>query len=740
MSVESCWITKSGERRLISWSNTCLLDGTGNVEFVVATGIDITDQRKAEDNLRLFRELFINANDAIFIFDADGYFIEKNPIHRVHTGYADDDFRDRNVRDIMGPDDARIRASLDKTGGFRGEFEFTKKDGTPFITDLSIFPIRKESGDLIGYASIGRDITESKKAEDAIANRLRYEEGLADFSRTLLTGGGTTDALPGAMGHLLEASGAGRVYIFENFEDENDGLCMRQIIEVCAAGVEPQIDNPALQHFPYSELTDRWRNLLTEGAQVKGLVSSFTDEEKAILEPQGILSILCIPIQVEGNWYGFIGFDEVEREREWDDEDIRTLQTASEIIGIYIEKQKFEETLRISEERFRSLVENANDIIYSLTPQGKFSYISPKVNEIMGYEVSDLLGKPLFPVLHPDDLQESIDWFKSGFQDHPEHEDGYEFRMLHKDGSTRWFTTKASAILNENGDVMELIGVAHDITQMKAVLEEIENANRHLRETQAQLAQSEKMASLGVLVAGVAHEINTPLGAMNSMHDTLMRSIVRLKDIVNAHFADEHKAYPDLKATLDVIDDSNKVIATGAERVTNIVRRLRSFARLDEAELKTVDIHEGIEDTLTLIHHSIKHDITVRKEYAEIPPIACYPGQLNQVFLNILVNARQAIKGKGEITITTLKKHDKVHIKIKDTGVGISKDNVPKIFDPGFTTKGVGVGTGLGLAICYSIVQNHKGEITAESEPGKGTTFTVVLPMNLSELLNSNGG
>jgi signal transduction histidine kinase len=207
---------------------------------------------------------------------------------------------------------------------------------------------------------------------------------------------------------------------------------------------------------------------------------------------------------------------------------------------------------------------------------------------------------------------------------------------------------------------------------------------------------------------------------------------------INAHFTEEAHAYPDLKATLDIIDDSNKVITSGTERVTNIVRRLRSFARLDEAELKTVDIHEGLEDTLTLMHHSIKHDIVVRKNYGEIPPLACYPGQLNQVFLNILVNARQAITGKGEITITTFRQDDKAVIKITDTGAGISKDQLSKIFDPGFTTKGVGVGTGLGLAICYNIVQNHKGELTVESELKKGSTFTVILPLNLRRILETN--
>jgi PAS domain S-box-containing protein len=732
---ESYWVTKSGDRRLIAWSNTCLLDGKGDVDHVVAIGIDITEHRKAEDNLKLFRELFLNANDGIVIFDAEGNFIEKNPIHGVLTGYTEDDFHGRKVSEVMGGDLQSIWESLDKKGSYRDEFEFEQKDGAPQTVDLSIFPIKKESGDLIGYAGIGRDITERKKAEEAIANRLRYEGGLAALSQTLLTRTGREDALPEALDHLLKGADASRVYIFENFEHKTDGLCMRQIYEVCAAGVEPQIDNPELQHIPYNAAPDRWRNMLSNGEPLKGLVRSFSEEEKAILEPQGILSMACIPFKVEGEWYGYVGFDEVKCEREWTDDDIRTLQTAAEIIGSYIEKQKFEETLRISEERFRSLVENANDTIYSLTPKGEFTYISPKVADKMGYEAVELLGKSFFPLLHPDDVSDSLNWFQSGFEHHEENAEGYEFRMFHRDGSTRWFTTNASQILDEDGNVMELIGVAHDITQMKMVLEEIEKANQHLKETQAQLAQADKMASLGMLVAGIAHEINTPMGAVNSMHDTLVRAIDKLKNTIHAQFDEERLKQTSLAATLNMIDDSNSTIKSGTKRVTNIVKRLRSFARLDEAELKTVDIHEGLEDTLTLIHHEIKHDITVRKNYGDVPLIACFPGQLNQVFLNLLVNARQAIKGKGEITIATYTSAKKVFIRIADTGSGISKENLSKIFDPGFTTKGVGVGTGLGLAICYKIMQDHKGEITVESELGKGTAFTVILPMNPDRLI-----
>ena len=148
-----------------------------------------------------------------------------------------------------------------------------------------------------------------------------------------------------------------------------------------------------------------------------------------------------------------------------------------------------------------------------------------------------------------------------------------------------------------------------------------------------------------------------------------------------------------------------------------------------------MDIHESLEDALTLVQHEFKHDITVIREFGKFPPIACFPGQLNQVILNLLINGRHAIKEKGTIRLKTYARDSKVYIEFEDDGVGIPKEHLKKIFDPGFTTKGRGVGTGLGLSICYQIIQDHRGEILVESEVGKGTKFTIVLPTDLEEIL-----
>ena len=511
---------------------------------------------------------------------------------------------------------------------------------------------------------------------------------------------------------------------------------MRQLYERCAPDVEPQIDNPLLRHLPWTPTFDRWREFLANGEPFKGTISLMPDAEREILEPQNIKSILVLPITVNGSWFGFIGFDDCLQEREPTREDIQALRTAAEMIGVYLARFRAQEALRYSEERFRSLVENAHDVIFSVTPDGRFTYISPQFTSLTGYAVDEFLGRRIYPLFHPDHARQAEEWFSTGLPFEIS-SSGYEFRVRHKDGSWRWFVLNGSIIRDESGTAEEVVGIMHDITRMKQVLEDIKRANLDLRNAQAQLVQSEKMASLGMLVAGIAHEINTPVGAISSMHDTLVRAIEKLRTGLDAKYGEAFAADRKLQTAFQVIGDANRVIDTGANRVTEIVRRLRSFARLDEAEVKRVNIHEGIEDTLTLIHHVIKRSIKIVRHYGDLPEISCYPGRLNQVFLNLFNNARQAMSGEGEIRITTRADGGWVYIEIADTGHGIAPDHLSHIFDPGFTTKGVGVGTGLGLSICYQIVQAHKGEITVRSELGKGSAFTLKLPVDLESLLEN---
>lgn len=267
---------------------------------------------------------------------------------------------------------------------------------------------------------------------------------------------------------------------------------------------------------------------------------------------------------------------------------------------------------------------------------------------------------------------------------------------------------------------------------------ELEQALRQLKEAQSQLIMREKMASLGKLVAGVAHEMNNPIGVIHSAADIANRGIHKVKSLVQNMVRAGSKPAPtnnprrdeeQLQQCFKLLEANHAVIAIASDRVAKIVQGLRMFARLDEALFQKVDLHENIDTTLTLLHHELRDKATIIKEYSDIPIILGYPGELNQMFMNLFRNAVQAIQQHGTITIATYADETAVYVKISDTGKGIPSGDLPKIFDPGFTTRGAGVGTGFGLSIVYNIIQKHHGDIKVDSEVGKGTEVTIALPI-----------
>ncbi len=272
---------------------------------------------------------------------------------------------------------------------------------------------------------------------------------------------------------------------------------------------------------------------------------------------------------------------------------------------------------------------------------------------------------------------------------------------------------------------------------------ELRNAYSELQTTQAKIVQQEKMASIGQLAAGVAHEINNPMGFILSNLGTLDKYLSRLIEYssVLAGVAsglhdiavDERLAAERKRLKIGIImDDAKKLVAEsldGAERVKVIVQNLKSFSRVDQGQAISADVNECIETTLNIVWNELKYKAAVNKEYGVLPRIWCYPQQLNQVFMNLLVNAAHAIDRQGVITIRTWVDAGSIFASIADTGCGIPPKNLTRIFEPFFTTKEVGKGTGLGLSITYDIIKKHNGVINVQSDPGKGTVFTIELPI-----------
>jgi len=292
----------------------------------------------------------------------------------------------------------------------------------------------------------------------------------------------------------------------------------------------------------------------------------------------------------------------------------------------------------------------------------------------------------------------------------------------------------------------------HELEQARQTLEErveertqeLEKALQNLQQTQAQLIQTEKMSSLGLLVSGIAHEINNPI---NFIHGNLLytnqysQELLALIDLYQQQYPNPE---PTIQTQIEVIDldflkdDLPKILSSmemGTDRIQKIVRSLRNFSRLDEAEIKAVDIHEGIDNTLLILNHRLKQGIEVSNKYGDLPLVPCYPAKLNQVFMNILANAIDALISDNsqsikQIVIQTQRvTHHEIRIGIWNSGSGIPSNIKDKLFDPFFTTKPIGKGTGLGLTICHQIIEEHNGKIEVISEPGQGTEFAIALPL-----------
>jgi two-component system NtrC family sensor kinase len=306
---------------------------------------------------------------------------------------------------------------------------------------------------------------------------------------------------------------------------------------------------------------------------------------------------------------------------------------------------------------------------------------------------------------------------------------------------------------DEFGEMAEALNLM--VINLRNANEDLANQIRRLRETKSELAQTqnqlalqehlmqqEKMAALGRLVAGVAHELNNPISFVYSNTVLLSKSIADLRNLLD--FYDSCEGMPEeikkkagsLKEEMDyeyLVNDVSQAIDDcheGSRRVRDIVLNLKTFSRADESQLRKVDLVEGIESTIRMLSQFFHPDrVVLHRDYAELPEIECYAGQVSQVWMNLMVNAAQAMNGHGNLWITTLLEDDYVVVKFRDSGPGIPEDVITRVFDPFFTTKPVKEGTGLGLSIVHGIIERHGGEIKVESKANIGTTFIVKLPV-----------
>ncbi len=442
---------------------------------------------------------------------------------------------------------------------------------------------------------------------------------------------------------------------------------------------------------------------------------------------------------------------------DYSDFDVETVQLIGSETWRIVRRQRAERALHLAMQ-----VVNASPVVcfrWAASAGWPIVFVSENVTR-WGYSVADLkAGRPPFAELvHPDDLariaEEVMCKSEAGASGYEQ-----EYRLITAENKVIWVVDRTIVQRDPDGKPIFYDGVLTDITERKIqqlalaeTLSQQKKLNKRLEEAHNQLLQSEKMASIGQLAAGVAHELNNPIGFVHSNLGTLdgyvhdLMAIIAAYEAQNTTQADSHQRenmrhiieerdFSFIKDDIFSLLDESK---DGLSRVRKIVQDLKSFSRVGEQEWKEADLHQGIDSTLNIVWNELKYKVKVVKDYGDIPHVFCLVSQLNQVFMNLLVNAGHAIEAQGTITIRTRRRGDDgVSIEISDTGKGISPEHLNRIFEPFFTTKPVGKGTGLGLSLSYSIIERHQGHIEVDSQEGAGSTFRILIPIHPAPVANN---
>jgi PAS domain S-box-containing protein len=381
------------------------------------------------------------------------------------------------------------------------------------------------------------------------------------------------------------------------------------------------------------------------------------------------------------------------------------------------------EDLRQSEERFRLLVERVEDYaIIGLDPQGRVTSWNVGAQRIKGYRTDEILGREFTCFYPPEDVDAGKPHrlLQKARAEGGATDEGWRVR---KNGSRFWADVSVTALRDVEGNLRGFAKVTRDMTERKRVLEERERI-------MAQLLQGQKLQAVGQLAAGIAHEINNPIGWILSNLGVIGEYLEDLQPLILSPQAPPRPdGTPDPGALLKDFRAALQDCRGGAERIRDIVRNLREFSHVDEKTLRPSDLGAVVEGSIRLCWNELKYKATLHRDYGPLPIVLCYPQQIEQVLVNLLVNAAQAIPERGDIYVRTWAENGDAAVEIRDTGGGIAPEHLSKLFEPFFTTKPVGTGTGLGLHVAHKIVEAHEGRITVASEAGRGTQVIVRLPI-----------
>ncbi|MEG4288533.1 PAS domain S-box protein [Microcoleus sp. C2C3] len=742
-------------KRIVHKKKVPLFDESGAPKYILGIAEDITESKKTEIELSRLAIVAQKTQKGVIITDAQGCIEWVNEGFTRISGYVLAEMKGKKPGDVLqGPQTdpltiAQLRSALATGVPFNQEIYNYNKDGRGYWVALSIAPIYQETGELEGFIAVQTDITERKQAEATVRESESYyrcivetaSEGVWMFDAESITTFANC-RMAEMLGYTVEEM-LGRSLF--DFIDAESREIAESYVQRRRQGIRERHD------FMFTR---------KDGSHLWAIVSATPT------------------FDAEGKFSGVLRMITDISDRKQAEAELR--QTLQEL-----EFEKF--ALDQS-----AIVSNTNEF-------GVITYVNEQFCELFKYSREELIGKTHRLVnsgYHPADFFKQL-WstIRQGKVWRG------EMKNQAKDGTLFWLDTTIVPFLNSSGEPHQYVAIRKDITQRKHAEEavrlsesqlrtknqELAKALRDVQKTQSMMVQNEKMVSLGQLVAGVAHEINNPVSFIygNVMHaDDYFQDLLKMLQLYQQEYPHPTRAIQreidnmDLNFLLADLPKLLNSMKMGAERIRQIVLSLKNFSRLDEAEQKQVDIHEGIESTLLILQHRFKETaghpkITLLKEFGNLPRVQCYAGQLNQVFMNIISNAIDALEeametgqwADGELApipycpsptlrICTEVKYEQdalmqadsavsdgsirhpshIVIRIADNGPGIPVDVHERLFDPFFTTKEPGKGTGLGLSISYQIVvEKHGGRLLCNSAPGQGTEFAIEIPVANSQ-------
>ena len=706
-NFESEWKKKNGEVIILKENSRTVKDQNGRILYLEGFLENITERKKIEKALleseEKYRSLMENMNDIVMLVDHDDKVLFVNDRFSEKLGYTESEIIGKIGYEILiDPEDQEkiIEANRRRKSDISNQYEakFIAKDGTKFDFLISGAPVKDSEGNVIGSIGNMIDITERKIAEEKLKKSQQLFQTLAHVSP---------------------------VGIFRTRADGYTTYVNPKWMEISGLQFEDALGNGWLQAVHPDD-----KKILQINWELRSTKGEDSSAEYRFIKPDGsIVWVLgyAVPEIVDDEIQGYIG-------------------TVTDITERKIAEKKIKE----SEERYRTIIEAFPDIIMISDLDKNILFANDKLEKVTGITSENYRNPDRKAGVHPDDIpivENATEKLISGKETHT---GIIEIRFIDTWGNIHWFSGIISKMYYNNQLVLQYI--TRDITEKKKIeqelakyrehleflvkerTEELETTNeelsstneelhsqreelqvtlKNLQKAQKQLIQAEKMASLGVLASGVAHEINNPLNFIRG-----------------GAFGLEDYLQENLKDHLDNVQIFIDSINEGVERAATIVTSLNHYSHKDDSKITECNIHDIIDNCLNILGNQIRDIINIEKNYTTKNfLLKCNEGKMHQAILNIITNALQSIEGKGDIKIRTKARNKQLQIQITDNGYGISEESLTKIFDPFFTTKDPGKGTGLGLSITYNIIEEHNGNIKINSELYNGTTVIITLPI-----------